>query len=329
VKPLKLNKIKYSEKHVAKRKSKSPPDSDDGEERRAQSPEPPVLLAAVEADAEKEEPPKLKVVSKPKKHRRSDEERGRKKSKHKSKKSKKEKKKRRRKSRSRSRSASPPKIDRESSLSPVRFKSKSRHAVSSKDRDSVRLETPVPLPAEKVASDKHQKIEKSAEKEVEKSADVSKGVKTTSTVSSFSNGKTEPVFDSKYRSLKPDEFWKQDEPSPRESSNKAVIEKKRPPVSTKAAIKEVSPSPVPPNAAAGSSTVKTMLQVLAVASKRGKPGRKPKRDRKSLEWSDSKIGVSPGSSCHSSQRSPFSPQSSVGAESVTNPIYTHVQVTVL
>ena len=332
VRPLKMNKIKYSEKLVLKSRPESSlscSDQDTGE--RFESPEPPVLLAADEpaaAEVVKEEPPKLKVVSKSKKHRRrSGDERGRKKSsKHKSKKSKKEKKRHHRR-RSRSRSESPPKIDRESSLSPVRIKSNSKKVENAKEekearrRPSVRVLTPQPPPVEKVQPDKVSKIEKQDEKPAAiKLPNVSQ-------ISSFSKSKPEPVFDSKYRSLKPEEFWKKssEPPATKETSTRTVIDKKRPAaVATKAAIKEVSASPIPPNVVAG-STVKTMLQVLAVASKRGKPGRKPKRDRKSLEWADSKTGISPGSSCHSSQKSPFSPQSSVGADSVSNPKYTHVR----
>ena len=160
--------------------------------------------------------------------------------------------------------------------------------------------------------------------------DQSKSEKPTK-IASFSKGKLVPVFDSKYCSLKSDEFWKMSSTTSRSSSqksttSKAVIESKKSVVSTKAAIKEVAPA-IPPVAVSGSA-VKTMLQVLAVASKKGKPGRKPKPDRKgSLEWADSKVGISPGSSCHSS-KSPFSPQSvaSGGGDSLSAPpIYTHVQ----
>ena len=331
VKPLKIAQIKHPEKPVPALRSVCPSGSDQDVPDRSESPEPPVLLAADEAMVEKEEPPKLKIISKPKKHRKSEEERGRRKSKHKSKKSKKEKKKRRRKSRS----DSPPKIDRESSLSPVRTKSKSRQtAETSRDRgfgravSPVLVSVPVPSEMEKVPAERTPKRDNSINWLSEKLSEVPKNDKS-STVSSFSNGKTEPVFDSKYRSLKPDEFWKHTDPTADKepAAGKPVVEKKPPrssSVSSKPAIKEVSPPPIPPNLVS-SSTVKTMLQVLAVASKRGKPGRKPKRDRKSLEWAEPKIGVSPGSSCHSSQRSPFSPQSSVGAEAVSNPIYTHVQ----
>lgn len=93
-------------------------------------------------------------------------------------------------------------------------------------------------------------------------------------------------------------------------------------VLTKASLKELSSfSAASANVSTGGASTKTMLSVLAEANKRAKPGRKKRgRRSKSSEWSESLSSSrgrkqsssrvnSPGSSCHSSNRSPFSPRS--------------------
>eukprot|EP00094_Tigriopus_californicus_P003586 TCALIF_03449-PA protein Name:"Similar to Ash1l Histone-lysine N-methyltransferase ASH1L (Mus musculus)" AED:0.06 eAED:0.06 QI:0/0.28/0.25/0.37/1/1/8/407/3102 len=94
-------------------------------------------------------------------------------------------------------------------------------------------------------------------------------------------------------------------------------------VLTKASLKELSSfsAAASANVNTGGASTKTMLSVLAEANKRAKPGRKKRgRRSKSSEWSESLSSSrgrkqsssrvnSPGSSCHSSNRSPFSPRS--------------------
>ena len=193
---------------------------------------------------------------------------------------------------------------------------------------------------------------------------------------SFTSGEVVAVFDKRFGTRTPDSFWTPS-PSPVRSSNAAAADgdaqapqaprqrrRRRPSssaescataartalaasaasaVQTKGSLKEMPPSSlfhqssfVGCNAGGGAST-KTMLSVLAETNKKGKPGRKKRRGRRSCsneEWSDKPEdgrrrtsknkqpqphqmqmhpGISPASSCHSS-KSPFSPRSNPCSE---------------
>ena len=185
---------------------------------------------------------------------------------------------------------------------------------------------------------------------------------------SLTSGEVVAVFDKRFSTKTPDDFWT---PSPSPVRSVVNVEsdaaaapaaharqrrKRRPSsstestaaartaaVQTKGSLKEMPPSSffhqssfVGCNAGGGAST-KTMLSVLAETNKKGKPGRKRRKGRRSCsndEWSDKpeegrrssknqqlnslqqqqqQQGVSPVSSSHSS-KSPFSPRSNPCSE---------------